>query len=134
MMNDSRNHCRISLGCPSCACVLLATLAMASIPAAAEVSASADVRFRHGRSARRSLADLGRRASRGEGFHLIRVADGRGNGRCRWSNWISRLQPVKAGGPFTMMINADNEILFDNVVVGDVLAMRRTVQHELQGP
>lgn len=34
--------------------------------------------------------------------------------------WLLKLQPLKAGGPFTMVITGDNTLTFSNVLVGEV--------------
>src|SRR6266700_5781610 len=34
--------------------------------------------------------------------------------------WITQLLPQKAGGPYTMQINASNHITLNNILIGDV--------------
>lgn len=34
--------------------------------------------------------------------------------------WLVKLQPLKAGGPFTLFINAKNKVMIQNVLVGEV--------------
>ena len=43
--------------------------------------------------------------------------------------WQVTMQPMKAGGPYTMTISASNQLLIKDILIGDVLALRRAVEH-----
>ncbi len=48
--------------------------------------------------------------------------------------WEVKIQPPPAGGPYTLRISGGETIELHNVLVGDVLAVRRPVEHGVAAP